>query len=167
MKIKNLELRKNKKKNSQFSILNSIYGILLSVSLLGLSRSINVSKSSISRGLTHLVGRDAPQRHQKQSTQNSNQNHLTHRNAFHRSSLYEIYIMKSTSQLQLSGGPYLSAGLRLYYLGGKNIPLTNYIIAAADGVVKPIANFLPLLPEYFLFVVPPRGLMPQFLTLPK
>jgi len=74
--------------------------------------------------------------------------------------------MKTTSRLQLSGRPYLSASLHLYYLGGKNTPLTNYIIAAVNAVVNPVANFLPLLPEYFPFVVLPMGLMPQFLTRP-
>jgi hypothetical protein len=50
----------------------------------------------------------------------------------------------------------------LYYLGGKY----NYIIAAANAVVNPIANFLPILPEYFPFVSLPMGLMPQFPTRP-
>jgi hypothetical protein len=50
----------------------------------------------------------------------------------------------------------------LYYLGGKY----NYIIAAANAVVNPIANFLPILPEYFPFVALPMGLMPQFPTRP-
>jgi len=48
------------------------------------------------------------------------------------------------------------------YLGGK---YNYYIIAAANAVVNPVANFLPLVPKYFPFAVLPPGLMPQFLTL--
>ena len=51
-----------------------------------------MSSVAFSRGLTQLVVRPAPQRHQKQNAQNNNQNHLTHRNAFHHHSLFEIQI---------------------------------------------------------------------------
>jgi len=66
----------------------------------------------------------------------------------------------------LSGGPYLSVGLHFYYLGTKKTSFTNHIIATANAVVNPNADFLPILLQYFPFTALPTIFMTRFPTKP-